>query len=182
MSTEEAQSAPDGSPATEVSAPADKQEESMDTNPPPSSESSAGKTEPENTESSQTVPKDGSEKVTKSAQPVIKPPVPKTIQDRPSKQSIEQMEEAKLKAKFGGLQKPGGSQFLQKRLNKGQMKYFDSGDYMMAKQSGKLKIRPASGKPGIPQAQQPKPTGEAIPTVDSIHHRKPSSEISKLAV
>ena len=29
------------------------------------------------------------------------------------------MEEAKLKAKFGGLQKPGGSQFLQTRLNKG---------------------------------------------------------------
>lgn len=48
------------------------------------------------------------------------------------------MEEEKLKAKYpqamGGFGRPGGhSAFLQKRLQKGQ-KYFDSGDYQMAKQ------------------------------------------------
>lgn len=203
--TEETQSTPAEAPAAEVEAPVD-QEESMDTTPAESSpaESTAPVTEstqaeevktspeptpaedvkvppPVMTESSQNIPKTDSGKFVKPAHPLIKPPVPKTIQtDRPSKQSIEQMEEAKLKAKFGGLSKPGGSQFLQKRLNKG-MKYFDSGDYNMAKQSGKLKMRPLSGKPGgIPPP--PKPTGEAIPTPDSIHHRKQSSEISKLAV
>ncbi|XP_795888.1 predicted GPI-anchored protein 58 [Strongylocentrotus purpuratus] len=205
-SAEETQSTPAEAPATEVQAPAEI-EESMDTSPvpvpvpataetteestpdpapaqtsekPPAVETKA---QPAVTEPSQTIPKTDSGKFIRPAKPLIKPPVPKTIQtDRPSKQSIEQMEEAKLKAKFGGLSKPGGSQFLQKRLNKNQMKYFDSGDYNMAKQQSKHKMRPLSGKPGggIPPA--PKPTGEAIPTPDSIHHRKQSSEISKLAV
>ncbi|XP_041465673.1 cAMP-regulated phosphoprotein 19-like [Lytechinus variegatus] len=193
-SAEETQSTPAEAPGTEVQAPAE--EESMDTTPAApaatdTTESAPSQTttpppettpsQPVMTESNQNIPKTDTGKFIRPAQPVIKPPVPKTIQtDRPSKQSIEQMEEAKLKAKFGGLSKPGGSQFLQKRLNKG-MKYFDSGDYNMAKQSGKLGRRPLSGKPGgIPSA--PKPTGEAIPTPDSIHHRKQSSEISKLAV
>lgn len=55
-------------------------------------------------------------------------------------QEVEKLEEEKLKAKFpqamggGGFGRPGGhSAFLQKRLQKGQ-KYFDSGDYQMAKQ------------------------------------------------
>ena len=60
----------------------------------------------------------------------------------PSKQQkveLEKIEEQKLKSKFPGLPaRPlagggGHSAFLQKRLTKGQ-KYFDSGDYQMAKQ------------------------------------------------
>lgn len=184
MSTEETQSVPAEAPAQEVEAPAE-QQEAMDTTPAPteaipSSTSEQKPVEPPKTdESRQTVTETGTEKFIRPAQPVIKPPVPKTIQSRPNPKSIEKAEEAKLKAKFGALQKPGGSQFLQKRLNKG-MKYFDSGDYNMAMQSGKQKKRPLSGKPGIPAA--PSSTGEAIPTPASIHHRKPSSEISKLAV
>ncbi|EFB24996.1 hypothetical protein PANDA_017793, partial [Ailuropoda melanoleuca] len=47
--------------------------------------------------------------------------------------SLEKAEEAKLKMRCPLLvQKPGGSDFLRKRLQKGQ-KYFDSGDYNMAK-------------------------------------------------
>ncbi|KAK3572323.1 hypothetical protein QTP86_030215 [Hemibagrus guttatus] len=56
-------------------------------------------------------------------------------------------EEAKLKAKYPSLgQKPGGSDFLMKRLQKGQ-KYFDSGDYNMAKAKMKNKQLPAATGP-----------------------------------
>lgn len=50
-----------------------------------------------------------------------------------SQRQIELEEEKKLKAKHPCIQRPG-SEFLQKRLQRGQ-KYFDSGDYNMAKAS-----------------------------------------------
>ncbi|XP_022107731.1 cAMP-regulated phosphoprotein 19-like [Acanthaster planci] len=132
-------------------------------------------------------------------------PLPTSLGDKENKQegsfkkpldvkpqlSPEKTEEAKLAAKYGKL-KPGGSDFLRKRLNKG-VKYFDSGDYNMEKQSGKMKLRPGSGKPpglagnrlGMPLAA-PSPldtaTGKTIPTPATIPHRKQSTEISKLAV
>uniref|UniRef100_T1H5L9 Alpha-endosulfine n=1 Tax=Megaselia scalaris TaxID=36166 RepID=T1H5L9_MEGSC len=84
---------------------------------------------------------------------------------------LEKIEEEKLKAKYPvtGLRGPGGhSAFLQKRLQKGQ-KYFDSGDYQMAKQKGG----------GIKQVFANKvPTGEAIPsaipTPETVPARKTS--------
>lgn len=80
---------------------------------------------------------------------------------------LEKLEEEKLKAKYpsGALRGPGGhSAFLQKRLQKGQ-KYFDSGDYQMAKQKGG----------GIKQVFANKvPTGEAIPTPETVPARKTS--------
>ena len=75
-----------------------------------------------------------------------------------------------MKAKYpqavGGFGRPGGhSAFLQKRLQKGQ-KYFDSGDYQMAKQ------KPGGG---IKQIFANKvTTGDAIPTVESVPIRKTS--------
>ncbi|KAB1271934.1 cAMP-regulated phosphoprotein 19 [Camelus dromedarius] len=58
--------------------------------------------------------------------------------------SPEKAEEAKLKARYPHLgQKPGGSDFLRKRLQKGQ-KYFDSGDYNMAKAKMKNKQLPTA--------------------------------------
>jgi hypothetical protein len=101
--------------------------------------------------------------------------------------NIEREQEQKLKAKFPqgprpmgvgpGLGPPGGgagggghSSFLQKRLAKGQ-KYFDSGDYQMAKQN-----KPRPGGPGrmmIPVLAQP-PTGNTIPTPDTVPQRKTS--------
>merc|ERR1712062_315046 len=99
--------------------------------------------------------------------------------------NIEREQEQKLKAKYPqsrpmpggpGLGAPGGgagggghSAFLQKRLAKGQ-KYFDSGDYQMAKQ------KPRPGAPGrmmIPVLAQP-PTGDTIPTPDTVPARKTS--------
>ncbi|KAL3280788.1 hypothetical protein HHI36_004020 [Cryptolaemus montrouzieri] len=99
-------------------------------------------------------------------------------QDSPvlSPQEAEKQEEAKLKAKYpappgavgpGGRLMGGHSAFLQKRLAKGQ-KYFDSGDYQMAKQrKDKLPVK-------APLPINPFATGEAIPTPDTIPVRKTS--------
>nr|ACO10883.1 cAMP-regulated phosphoprotein 19 [Caligus rogercresseyi] len=89
------------------------------------------------------------------------------------KAQVEKAEENKLKAKFPKVNRSGGgghSAFLQKRLAKGQ-KYFDSGDYQMAKQSQKGGTRryPAS----VPVLAQPS-TGETIPTPESVPARKTS--------
>lgn len=110
----------------------------------------------------------------------------------PNPADIEKLEEEKLKAKYqvggGGLggRPAGHSAFLQKRLQKGvcyflvatifltkylfwsfylKQKYFDSGDYQMAKQKGG----------GIKQVFANKvPTGEAIPTPETVPARKTS--------
>jgi len=82
---------------------------------------------------------------------------------------IEKLEEQKLKSKYPAIGgRPGGgghSAFLQKKMGKGQ-KYFDSGDYNMAKQGGRL------GRGPIPVLA--KPTGEEHPTPDSVPARKSS--------
>ncbi|KYQ58783.1 Alpha-endosulfine [Trachymyrmex zeteki] len=83
-----------------------------------------------------------------------------------SSSAIEKLEEEKLKAKFlnaAGRPFGGHSAFLQKRLAKGQ-KYFDSGDYQMAKQKSTAKPKPA----GV------LPTGDAIPTPETVPQRKTS--------
>ncbi|XP_046752088.1 cAMP-regulated phosphoprotein 19 [Diprion similis] len=83
-----------------------------------------------------------------------------------SSNDIEKLEEAKLRAKFpnaGGHPISGHSAFLQKRLAKGQ-KFFDSGDYQMAKQKSTAKPKPA----GV------LPTGDAIPTPETVPQRKTS--------
>lgn len=88
---------------------------------------------------------------------------------------MEKQEEEKLKAKYpnalgmGGPRGPGAhSQFLQKRLQKGQ-KYFDSGDYQMAKQKGGGIKQVFANKGAICTT-----TGEAIPTPETVPARKTS--------
>ncbi|XP_011299942.1 alpha-endosulfine [Fopius arisanus] len=86
-----------------------------------------------------------------------------------SSNAIEKLEEAKLKAKFpnaGGRPISGHSAFLQKRLAKGQ-KFFDSGDYQMAKQKSTAKPKPP-GPLGVCS------TGDAIPTPETVPQRKTS--------
>ncbi|XP_064804389.1 alpha-endosulfine-like [Oncorhynchus masou masou] len=84
-------------------------------------------------------------------------------------------EEVKLKAKYPGLgQKPGGSDFLMKRLQKGQ-KYFDSGDYNMAKAKMKNKQLPVAGP------DKNIVTGDHIPTPQDLPQRRSSLVTSKLA-
>ena len=81
------------------------------------------------------------------------------------------------KPSHGGAGGGGHSAFLQKRLAKGQ-KYFDSGDYQMAKQ----KTRVGGGVPP-PMAGRSSmavpvlsgmPTGDTIPTPDTVPARKSS--------
>ncbi|XP_071368379.1 cAMP-regulated phosphoprotein 19-like isoform X1 [Centroberyx affinis] len=87
--------------------------------------------------------------------------------------SPEKAEEAKLKARYPNLgHKPGGSDLLRKRLQKGQ-KYFDSGDYNMAK--AKIKNKP------IAAPEKTEITGDHIPTPQDLPQRKPSLVASKLA-
>lgn len=85
--------------------------------------------------------------------------------------SIEKLEEAKFKARYPhsgfsnnapGRGILGHSAFLQKRLAKGQ-KYFDSGDYQMAKQNNGGELSNETFK--VP----------AIPTPDSVPARKTSN-------
>ncbi|KAK9498066.1 hypothetical protein O3M35_003948 [Rhynocoris fuscipes] len=87
-----------------------------------------------------------------------------------STKDIEKMEEAKLKARYPLASGAGHSAFLQKKLAKGQ-KYFDSGDYQMARQSSNSNVAKAR------QVQPPLfnfGTGEAIPTPESVPIRKTS--------
>ncbi|XP_009945932.1 PREDICTED: alpha-endosulfine-like [Leptosomus discolor] len=98
-------------------------------------------------------------------------------QDTQEKETVtpERAEEAKLKAKYPNLgQKPGGSDFLMKRLQKGQ-KYFDSGDYNMAKAKMKNKQLPSAGP------DKNLVTGDHIPTPQDLPQRKSSLVTSKLA-
>uniref|UniRef100_A0A1B6DJ79 Alpha-endosulfine n=1 Tax=Clastoptera arizonana TaxID=38151 RepID=A0A1B6DJ79_9HEMI len=84
---------------------------------------------------------------------------------------VEKIEEAKLKAKYPTAHNfplSGHSAFLQKKLAKGQ-KYFDSGDYQMAKQTTGL-----SKSRQLPQTVLGFGTGEAIPTPESVPARKTS--------
>uniref|UniRef100_A0A8D1UJY5 Alpha-endosulfine n=2 Tax=Sus scrofa TaxID=9823 RepID=A0A8D1UJY5_PIG len=101
----------------------------------------------------------------------------KDKEDTQEKEGIlpERAEEAKLKAKYPSLgQKPGGSDFLMKRLQKGQ-KYFDSGDYNMAKAKMKNKQLPSAGP------DKNLVTGDHIPTPQDLPQRKSSLVTSKLA-
>uniref|UniRef100_A0A3Q2YST2 cAMP regulated phosphoprotein 19 n=1 Tax=Hippocampus comes TaxID=109280 RepID=A0A3Q2YST2_HIPCM len=86
----------------------------------------------------------------------------------------EKAEEAKLKARYPNLgNKPGGSDLLRKRLQKG---YFDSGDYNMAKAKIKNKQLPTAAAP-----EKTEITGDHIPTPQDLPQRKPSLVASKLA-
>lgn len=89
---------------------------------------------------------------------------------------MEKMEEEKLKAKYpagamaAGRSISGHTAFLQKRLAKGQ-KFFDSGDYQMAKQKiGINKQPPKVAGPANPFGS----TGDAIPTPETVPARKTS--------
>ncbi|CAH8527936.1 unnamed protein product [Schistosoma turkestanicum] len=81
--------------------------------------------------------------------------------------SVEEEQESKLKAKYPGLNKQGvGSLLLQKRLNRGH-KYFDSGDYNMAR----AKILQQQKHVLPPQTEEAilhESTGETMATPDSV--------------
>jgi len=108
-------------------------------------------------------------------------------EDDEHEDSPEKMEEMKLRAKFPQAVRGPPSAFLQKRLQ--QRKFFDSGDYNMAKAKGlKLPVTPQKPcEPSTPIKQQQEalsvsvddggstsPTGTEIPTPEKIPARKTS--------
>ncbi|XP_013403101.1 cAMP-regulated phosphoprotein 19 [Lingula anatina] len=98
-----------------------------------------------------------------------------------SGQTLMQIEEAKLKAKYPNMKagRGGASALLQKRLHKA--KYFDSGDYNMAKAIvNKKKVLAPQQAEETKQALLQEVTGDEIPTPDSVPHRKSSLVQSKL--
>ncbi|XP_033107499.1 cAMP-regulated phosphoprotein 19-like [Anneissia japonica] len=110
------------------------------------------------------------------AEPKKSPPIDSTATDDLSKEekiSPEQEAEAKLRSKYGNMRKPGGSELLKKRLQRGN-KFFDSGDYMMAKQN-QQKVKPGR------RLQPELVVGGMIPTPALLPQRKPSGGKSKLA-
>ncbi|XP_032509265.1 LOW QUALITY PROTEIN: alpha-endosulfine-like [Phocoena sinus] len=87
----------------------------------------------------------------------------------------ERAKETKLKAKCLSLgQKLGGSDFLMKRLQRGQ-KYFDSGDYDMPKAKMKNKQLPSTGQ------DKNLVTRDHVPNPQDLPQRKSSLITSKLA-
>jgi hypothetical protein len=110
--------------------------------------------------------------------------------DNKTQAEIEHEQEVQLRAKFPTVKGPGTSVFLQKRLSKGT-KYFDSGDYNMAKakvggstmMSSKLLQQNATADASRhrPLAPTTEPmTGDAIPTPETVPQRKASLQQSKL--
>ena len=62
-----------------------------------------------------------------------------------------------------------------------QTKFFDSGDYAMAKAKGGSAVSKQPLPAGVVEAPAPElPTGEAIPTPENVHHRKQANRLSKL--
>lgn len=115
--------------------------------------------------------------------------------DRPTEEahtelSPEKVQEEELKKKYPQQVLQGGqSQFLQKRLQQ-RTKFFDSGDYNMAKAKGGLKgfnpLAPKTSKPPLsvfvggssitdeaPDGST-SPTGNEIPTPNTVPQRKTS--------
>ncbi|XP_072774503.1 alpha-endosulfine isoform X3 [Taeniopygia guttata] len=91
------------------------------------------------------------------------------------KQAAQPEPGAEPKGKYPGLGlRPGGAEFLMRRLQKGQ-KYFDSGDYNMAKAKMKNKQLPSAGP------DKNLVTGDHIPTPQDLPQRKSSLVTSKLA-
>merc|ERR1719244_2227453 len=95
-----------------------------------------------------------------------------------------ELEEEKLKKKFPTAVRPGGSLFLQKKLLQRDKKYFDSGDYNMARGQAakgpqpKLKGKTITGERLVVPDE---PTGDSHPSPELIPQRKVSiSQSSKL--
>nr|CAB3223170.1 cAMP-regulated phosphoprotein 19 [Phallusia mammillata] len=82
--------------------------------------------------------------------------------------NIEKQQEEMLKSKYGNLKPKAGSSMLQKRMN--QKKYFDSGDYNMARaQMNKPSRMPENKK--LTQV-----TGDHMPTPDEIPRVRKASQ------
>lgn len=90
-----------------------------------------------------------------------------TVEEKPA----ELTEDQKFALKYPG-RKPVATDILKKRMQRG-VKYFDSGDYAMAKSEKKGGPAAAINR-GKPMPCMPLGVGKAIPTPENIPHRKTS--------
>ncbi|KAK6179350.1 cAMP-regulated phosphoprotein 19 [Patella vulgata] len=98
------------------------------------------------------------------------PPIEDDVFKQPQPKGVEQSEEARLRKKYPNLKGGGGTAILQKRLiQKG--KYFDSGDYNMAKAKLNNPKKPLNQSEKLLIQES---IGEAIPTPENLPARKPS--------
>jgi len=89
----------------------------------------------------------------------------------------EMTEEAKLRAKYGGALPKQQNMLTKKLMNK--PKYFDSGDYNMAKSQGKLAAIKVDSSIKTRENLVPETiTGHEIPTPESVLPRKLSCAAS----
>lgn len=80
--------------------------------------------------------------------------------------AVEKQQEEMLKSKYGNLKNKGGSAMLRNRLAaRGGNKYFDSGDYNMAK-----------ARVGPNQKPAEVPTGDHMPTPDELPRVRKGSQ------
>jgi len=93
----------------------------------------------------------------------------------PPAEEMMKEQEMNLKKKFPTAVRPGGSLFLQKKLLQRDKKYFDSGDYNMARGQAakgpqpKLKGKTIGGERIVVPDE---PTGDSHPKPDLIRQRK----------
>jgi len=117
-------------------------------------------------------------KMASSSEDTMKPP----SNNYASNITTELTEEQKLRAKYGGAL-PRAQTMLNKKLNpKGGPKYFDSGDYNVAKAQGKLNASKPDGvvilnnnsksKIATPPVVPETVTGHEIPTPETLLPRK----------
>lgn len=84
--------------------------------------------------------------------------------------TVEKQQEQLLKKKYGNLPMKSGSRLLQNRLNqRGGAKYFDSGDYNMAKAK-------AGAGDQKPPEMRGEVTGSHMPTPEEIPRMRKSSQ------
>lgn len=91
----------------------------------------------------------------------------------PVGENVEKQQEAMLRSKYKNLPPKGGA-FLQQRLARHKNKYFDSGDYNMAKAKNGGKIQPTG-------VEAKEVTGDHMPTPAELPQMRKSSQ-SKLAM
>jgi len=85
----------------------------------------------------------------------------------------EQQQEQMLKKKYGNLPAKTGSRLLQNRLNqRGGNKYFDSGDYNMAR----AKMAGGAGDQKPPEMKRGEVTGDHMPTPEELPRMRKSSQ------
>jgi len=109
---------------------------------------------------------------------------PTAAEEAPAPEVLVKEEEMKLKKKFPTAVRPGGSLFLQKKLLQRDKKYFDSGDYNMARGQAAKGPQPKLKGQTITGARlvvPDEPTGDSHPVPELIPQRKVSiSHASKL--